>query len=178
MKTRIAAFICLFILAGLSKGIAQVAKNGYNGITWGTEKSKIQGLNNCNASFAGKNYENCSVPSDSLLLGKFPMLFLNYRFYQDKLVEVNIDIDRAKLAYVVAELTMKYGSPAVREKMDDANNRANNFTFYEWTYGDSRIVLFDKGMNLPVWCTISSLKYKKMIKTGEEDDIQKLLFAQ
>lgn len=177
MTSKTPLHIVILVLLSVTGSFAQVQKNGYNGTSWGTDKSKVTGILECNSSFAGENYENCSVKSDSLIFGKYPYLFLNYRFYNQKFVEVNIDIERSRLAYLVAELTTKYGSPSVKEKMDQSNNRNNSFTFYEWIYGDSKIVIFDKGINLPIWCTVTSIKHKKT-RSNEEEEIQKLLFEQ
>ena len=159
-------FLCASVVAQTK---TTITSKGFENIKWGTNKSKFTKVKCANA-ISGEQYQNCADTTGKLFYG-YNATFFNYRFFKNKLIEVNVDFDRSFLAYIVGKLTIDLGSPLVKEKDSGNNNRNANFTMYVWNIGGTRVVVFDKGQSFPVWCTISSIKMKKKIKGNKDTDI-------
>lgn len=154
--------------------VAQISKIGFGSYNWGTNKSSFNNLKNCNPSFINPEIENCAA-KDSLFLKKFKFEYLNYRFYKMQLFEVNYDFNRNEMWNIINKLTTDIGSPIVKVKQDQG---MNGFTAYEWFYGDSKVLIIDKGEKLPIWLNISSIKVKSSITNQSDLDLEKILFGE
>ncbi len=156
---------------------AQIDSKGYNGFEWGSKKSKYNVFHSCTSNQAGDHFQNCELKTkDSLFLNKYKYLFTNFRFYKGELCEINFDLQHSDLAAIVSELTMKFGSPAIKENKTRSEDEYNNYIGYEWQVGDTRILLLNKGKIAPVWCTINSISMQEKYKGPKAVDVEQLIF--
>lgn len=154
---------------------AQIKPTGYANYNWGEAKKNVP-VSDCSTKTAGEHFENCSMRSaDSLFIGKYKYSYSNFRFYNDKLLELNFDLAHTDLATLVADLTIKFGYPKVKENKQDADDTNSMIIGYEWNVGDTHILVVNKGRLYPVWCTLSSIKQRKLIRDNSLD-VEKILF--
>lgn len=153
-------YIVLFILSPLLS-FAQISKSGYQQYKWGQSQATTKNIANCNTKFSGTDFSNCDyIVSDSLFLNKYKFIFCNFRFYQNKLSEIQFDIRHKDLANLIAELTTSFGSPVVKEKKHQALDIENQSTGYIWNVGDTQIFVINDGKKVPAICILSSMQIR------------------
>lgn len=169
----------LFVLFVAGSAFAQtITPTSLNGLTWGCSKTQLKNIQECNPSYINPDINNCNTKGDSLFLGKFPSKFHNYRFYLDKLFEVNYDFDADKLPFIVAELNKQLGEAKITSKENNPNVKSSSYILYEWTKGDTHLLLLKKENEIPGWLNISSISAKKELPTTGEISIESILFEQ
>lgn len=153
--------IVLFLLLSPLLSISQISKSGYQQYSWGQSQVKTKNIANCNTKFSGTDFSNCDyLTSDSLFLNKYKFIFCNFRFYQNKLSEIQFDIKHKDLANVIADLTTSFGSPVVKEKKHQALDKENQSTGYIWNVGDTQIFVINDGNKVPAICILSSINIR------------------
>ncbi len=176
MRIQLLTVAFLFLASSLA---AQISGKGYKTYNWGTEKSALmQDFKNCTPSFLNEQIQNCIPAADSLFLGEFQQKFINYRFYQNKFYEVNIDIESKTLPFVITKLISVLGNPTVSSKETNPAITSEAFILYQWVKEDTKICILKKEEKVPAWINIASVSIKSTIPATNEIDIEKMLFEQ
>ncbi len=154
-------FIFLLLLV-FNTANAQIKNNGYNNLTWSQSKEQIRNLSNCNSNQTGAGFEICEFQSkDSIFIGKYKYNFISIRFFQNKLSEIQFDIAHKDIANIIAELTIQYGKPIIKEKNELGVEGEEATIGYVWELGDTHMLIINDGKLSPSICVLSSIKIKK-----------------
>ena len=149
-------FVFIFSVAD-----AQIKSNGYNDFIWSQNKEQIKNLVNCNSKQAGTGFEICEYASkDSLFLGKYKYKNVSIRMYQNKLSELQFDLNHADVAAIIAELSIQIGKPEIKEKKQISIEGEEASIGYIWELGDTYVLIINDGRLSPAICVLSSKKIK------------------
>jgi hypothetical protein len=139
---------------------SQPTKKGYGKMKWGTSKSKIAGLQNCNVSFVDAQFTTCGYNESLSFVPKIVPIVVNLRFFENELMEIGFDVKRGDLEAVVANYTKEYGEPDVKESLNSPKP-IDDLKVYTWQWGKTEITLLDKGYDFSLWINIYSLAIRK-----------------
>ena len=156
-------FIFLLLLV-FNAANAQIKNNGYKNLTWSQGKEQTRNLSKCNSNQTGAGFEICEFQSkDSLFIGKYKYNFISIRFFQNKLSEIQFDLAHKDIANIIAELTIQFGKPIIKEKNELGVEGEEATIGYVWELGDTHILIINDGKLSPSICVLSSIKIKKNI---------------
>lgn len=149
------------LLFSTLNGVAQIKSSGFKNFNWGQEKSTFKILKNCNNKLVGAGFENCEiVNSDSVFYKNIKYKYLNARFFQGKLSELQLDINHKDLSNLVAELSKEFGTPIIKEKKLASIEGDEPTIGYVWNIGDTHLLIINDGKASPAIIVLSSKKIK------------------
>ncbi len=155
---------------------SQINKTGYANYKWGQSKESTKGISNCNSILSGSEFSNCDIiAKDSLFNKKYKYQFANLRFFQSQLCEIQFDLKHADIGNVIADLSLEFGNPIIKEKKFKALDDENHSTGYVWKIGDTEVFIINDGTRMPAICIISSLSIKSKYPANTLS-LEKLIF--
>jgi hypothetical protein len=166
----------LLILFTSFNSVAQIKSNGFKNFNWGQDKSSFTSLKNCSNKLTGTGFENCDiVNSDSLFYKTIKYKYISARFFQNKLSELQFDINHHDLSYLIAELSKELGTPAIREKKLASIDGDEPTIGYVWNIGDTHLLIINDGKASPAIAVLSSKKIKSQYPASSLS-LEKLIF--
>ncbi len=167
-------FLLLLLISVNS--FAQIKNNGFKNYNWGQDKSTISTLKNCSQKLTGAGFENCEIIfKDSLFYKDIKYKFISVRFFQNKLTELQLDINHSDLSNLVAELSKEFGNPIIKEKKLASIDGDEPTIGYVWNIGDTHLLIINDGKASPAIIILSSKKLKSQYPANNLS-LEKLIF--
>lgn len=168
----------LFILLCLTSinCIAQIKSSGFKNYSWGQEKTVFNNLKNCNTKLSGASFENCEIlDEDSVFFKNIKYNFISARFFQNKLAEMQLDINHTDLSKLIAEISIEFGKPIIKEKKLISIEGDEPTIGYVWNIGDTHLLIINDGKASPAIVVLSSKKIKSQYPVNTLS-LEKLIF--
>jgi hypothetical protein len=135
--------LCLFVI--LPALAYPNEPNGFRNIPWGTPKSQISGLFDCNSEGT-----SCSRINDNMTFGNASIYMIRYHFYKNMLESVSLTTkNRADSQALFNNLQANYGPGTKDEKQIGQYNWRGGTTLIDFVWnadGSAYVFMFSKAI--------------------------------
>ena len=132
---KITQLICVATISLINLGLLQATdlKDGFMGISWGTDISELPDFVQVAEKYDVKYYGN---PKKSYTLYGVDVPYITYAFYTGKLFAAYVDVASIDIFEKLKQhITQKYGSPRTTLKFNEGQK------IYNWKHADTKIKL-------------------------------------